>query len=183
MNKIVILVLIAIVIFGGFKIAKELRPTPKTSDIKISGNQVTFSWQGIDISAKLGSKQTIYFFTNGGGSYSQNSANFSVIPMDKIRYLEQKYSDFIHCGSPGESEAKSSSFPIEILANNSSVERNLGKLEDLVKKQNLVVFKIEGLPLQQIQGNKSGKSFSIMTQGGLLFYLIDDLQIIQEHYK
>jgi hypothetical protein len=174
----VVLILSVLAVYGIYA-AAALRKDVK--NIKVSGSQVNFTWQGNDISAQLGSKETLSFFTNGGGLYSRNSANFAVIPMDKIRYLKQKYSDFTHCGSPGEAEAKSSSFPVELIANNANVERNLGKLEELVKKNNLVVFEIDGSPLQQMQISQAGKNMSMGSN--MVFYLIDDVRIVQEKYQ
>ena len=170
---------LAVIAVYGIYAAVALRKDVK--NIKVSGNQVNFSWQGNDISAQLGPKGTLSFFTNGGGLYSRNSANFAVIPMDKIRYLEQKYSDFTHCGSPGEAEAKSSSSPVEIIANNANAEGNLGKLEELVKKGNIVVFEIDGSSLQNMWINQSGKDLPMGSN--MVFYLVDDVRIVEEKYQ
>jgi hypothetical protein len=167
------------VIYGIF-IAKAFRKDAR--NIKVSGDQMSMSWKGMDISAKLASKGTISFMTNGGQMDSRNTGLFGVIPMEKVKYLKQKYTDFIHCDSPGESEAKSLEYNIEIFTNTATAEVQMSKINDLVKKGNLVVFEVDGSQLQQMQQIQAEKSNPIMSPQ-LFFYLVDDVRIIDEKYQ
>lgn len=152
-------------------------------NIKVSGNQVTMKWKDIDLSAQLMPKETISFVTNGGQADSRSTGLFGVIPMDKVRYLEQKYKDIIHCGSAGEAETKSLEYTANLIANNASAENGLQSLDKLVKKGNWVEFKIDGSRMAQMQGSQSGKSFPIQSPSQLVFYLVDDVRIVQENYQ
>jgi hypothetical protein len=152
-------------------------------DIKVSGNSVSMQWQGSDMTAQLTNKETISFFSNGGQMDSLNTGSFGVIPMDKVKYLEKKYTDFIHCGSPGESEAKSIEYNIAVFPGNPAAEDAMGKISDLLKKGNLVVFELKGAKMENFQASKAGKTFPVKMSSKLVFYLVDDAQIVQENYQ
>jgi hypothetical protein len=172
------IMLIFFAIYGVF-IAKALRKDAK--NIEVSGDQVSMTWKGMNISAKLAPRKTIAIMTNGGQMDSRNDGNFMVIPMEKVKYLEQKYTDFTHCGSPGEAEAISLYYPIEIFANSASSEMEMSKVNDLVKKGNLVVFEVDGSQLQQTQINQSGKNLPMGSNFEI--YLVDNVRIIKEKYQ
>jgi hypothetical protein len=154
-----------------------------SSGTKVSGNQVAFQFQGTDIAGQLEPKETQIFVTNGGQIETNDSGLFGVIPSEKVRDLEQKYSDIIHCGSAGAEEVKSSEFSAYFLAGNSSVKAGLQKLNEFMKEQKWVEFEIEGRKISQMQGNQSGKNFTVMSQSNLVFFLVDKLKIVNEDYQ
>jgi len=45
--------------------------------------------------------------------------------MERVKELEQRYSDFLHCGSPGETAAKNSIYSIILITADSNVEKEI----------------------------------------------------------
>jgi hypothetical protein len=178
--KIVIFGLIALALVIAFYLVASNKGLSGT---KVSGNQAVFQFQGEDIAGQLGSEETQGFVTNGGQTETNDSGLFGVIPSEKVRYLEQKYSDIIHCGSAGEEEVKSNEFSAYLLAGNSSAKAGLQKLNELMEEQKWVEFEIEGRKISQMQGNQNGKNFTLISQSNLIFYLVDKLKIVNEDYK
>jgi len=170
-----------VVSIGVFAFSKTSRKD--ASDIEVSENQATFQWKNMEITAQLAPKETTSFVTNGGQLDSRNTGLFGVILSDKVRYLEQKYGDIIHCGSAGEAETKSLEYSANFIANNSNAESGLQDLDKLVKKGNWVEFEIEGSRVMNMQGNQSGKNISIRSSPELVFYLVDYLSIVRENYQ
>jgi len=180
----VVFVIIVVAVYGVF-IAKAFRKDAK--NINASGNSVSITLGKSNISAQLASKEMASFVINAGKASSMNTGEFAVWPMEKVKYLEQKYTDFIHCGSPGEAEGKSNLINISLIANSSAAERGLRKIEKLVEKGNLVVVEIDGSKLEQIQGLNPERTTSGMFVYEKVqpnaFYLIDDMRIVQEKYQ
>lgn len=178
--KAVIAVMIVVALVG---IIYMLVTRKGSSNVKVSGNQVKFQWQDTEITAQMAPRETIAFVTNGGQTESSDAGLFGVIPSTKVRYLEQKYTDIIHCGSAGAEEVKSNEFSAYFIANDSNTKSSLQNLDKLMKKGNWVEFEIEGQPISQMQANQNGRNVTIMSQSNLVFYLVDNLRIVRENYQ
>lgn len=156
-------------------------------NIQISGDQVKMTLGKSNISAELATKSSVSFLINSGKMSSLNTGEFAVWPMEKVKYLEQKYTDFIHCDSPGEEEGKSSLINIGLIAKTSTAEMKMRDTEKSVEKGNLVVVEIDGSELKNIQGLKREiSSYGIFVVEKVrpdTYYLVDDLKIIKEKYQ
>jgi len=156
-------------------------------NIQISGDRVSMTLGKSNISAELATKSSASFLINSGKMSSLNTGEFAVIPMEQVRYLEQKYTDFIHCDSPGEEEGKNSLINVGLIAKTSTAEMKMRDVEKLVEKGNLVVVEIYGSELKNIQGLKREISsygiFVVEKVSPNIYYLIDDIKIIKEKYQ
>ncbi len=156
-------------------------------NIQVSGNQVSMTLRKSNISAELVPESSASFLINSGKMSSLNTGEFAVWPMEKVKYLEQKYTDFIHCDSPGEEEGKSSLIDIGLIAKTSTAEMKMRDVEKLVEKGYLVVVEIEGPELKNIKGLKreisSYGAFVVEKVKPNIYYLINDIKIIKEKYQ
>lgn len=154
-------------------------------DIQVSGDKISMILEKSEILADLDTKKTMSFLVNNAWS-SPNYGTLAVIPMDKVVYLENKYSDFTSCGSPGEEEGKSSIVNIGFVLNNPSVKMTMDKISKMEEGGNLMTIDIEGSELKNIKGFKEEKpkyGISITKIKPSIYYLVDDIKIIKEKYN
>lgn len=181
----IVLVSIVLVVLG-FAVFKGSHRDAK--NIQVEGNHVTMTLGKQNITAELTTKTKESFLVNSGELSSLNTGEFNVIPMETVRYLEQKYTDFIHCGSPGEEEGKSSLIYIGLIATTLTAEKEMKRVESLYKKGgNLVVIENTGSKLDKIEGLKreiSNYGFIVTERvKPNIYYLVDDIKIVQERYQ
>nr|KKP60054.1 MAG: hypothetical protein UR55_C0018G0007 [Candidatus Nomurabacteria bacterium GW2011_GWF1_34_20]KKP62881.1 MAG: hypothetical protein UR57_C0010G0045 [Candidatus Nomurabacteria bacterium GW2011_GWE2_34_25]KKP65704.1 MAG: hypothetical protein UR64_C0020G0007 [Candidatus Nomurabacteria bacterium GW2011_GWE1_35_16]KKP82815.1 MAG: hypothetical protein UR85_C0013G0004 [Candidatus Nomurabacteria bacterium GW2011_GWF2_35_66]HAE36707.1 hypothetical protein [Candidatus Nomurabacteria bacterium] len=154
-------------------------------DIQVSGDKISMILENSEILADLDTPKTMSFLVNNAFS-SRNLGTLIVIPMDKVKYLEQKYTDFTSCGSPGEEEGKSSIIHIGFILNNPDVNKTMDKISEMEKEGNLMIVEIDGSELKNLKGFKEEKikyGITISKVKPDTYYLVDNIKIIKEKYK
>jgi len=103
MNKIQILVVIVLLIFG-YKAITDALPVSKSIDI--AGDYATIRYGNMFIKAKMAPEVIEDFWVNNAFEDKKSDGWFWVIPAQQVRTLKAAYGDFTRCDSPGASAAR-----------------------------------------------------------------------------
>ncbi len=188
MNKMRILLLISILIFG-FKAAIDSIPISKSIDI--IADYATIRYGNTFIKAKMEPEGTEDFWVNNGFADKRSDGWFWVIPMEQAKAMKASYGDFVHCGSPGASAAKGS---LQLLRVFTADPQMREKIKKVIKSSlNSPIIEIRGSKLmieEHLIGNKkylasyqNGPENFINISPSEICYLIKDILIVQERFE
>lgn len=110
------------------------------------------------------------------------STLLSVIPFETAQQLAERYGNFRRCGSPGARAGMNSVLAMALYGANGPVERTLKKINKLALAGEEPVIKMTFAPLE-ITDHKmvhGGHEMAVTSQGDVCFYLVREVQIIQE---
>ena len=190
MSKAHILLIIIFLVIFGFKAIKDAQPISKS--IEIAGDYVTIRYGNALIKAKLQPEAKASFWVNNGFEDKKRSDGwFWVIPLEQAEAMKASYGDFVHCNSPGASAARGN---LQILRVFTAEPKVRQKIKEVIKSSlNSPIIEIRGSKLEikeYIIGTKKhfesyqNKPENFVYIGPLeVYYLIKEIDIVQEHYQ
>jgi hypothetical protein len=185
-NKKLKWIIIAVLLFVGFKITQGARPIAKSMSVK--GDQVTISYKDdVVFKANRQPAMTERFLVNNDLEDRRSDGGLFVIPLARAEALKAQYGDFMHCDSPGASAGKESLQRVLLITDDPQVREKIKKVSE--KAENSPIVEIKGSRLDIVEQQVKGRGYEEVeiVLGGSpppkIYYLIDDIRIVRENYE
>lgn len=149
-------------------------------NIQINADNITMDLNKKRISAELLPKSQEIFLVDSGGM-SSNIGEFYVVPMEKVKYLEKNYPDFLNCPSLDADEYKNNLIYVGFISTDQNTISKMNEATKLFKG----VVEITGSKLK-IVGQKETPDTGFLNLIGKnpgTYYFIDNINVLDERYR
>ncbi|MDD4953924.1 MAG: hypothetical protein PHG40_03340 [Candidatus Omnitrophica bacterium] len=144
--------------------------------------ETVFDFGPEHIVAEPGPESKMTWLINGGSSSEKNRYIFSVLSMDQVNALNNKYGGYRNwatCSSGGSGEGQSSIATVILVTKDPLVQNKLAQVIKLALNSPVVEVTGSKLKIIEYTYNKNKVAFS----APMVYYLISDIEVTQNKYR
>ncbi len=148
--------------------------------IEIVGNEVTLDYGSSYLKATMDPETKKSFLVNVAFNSESSDGRLNAMSMDEARQLKVQYKDFVHCDSPGASAAQEILHDVFLFTPNPDVKK---EIKDLFKRPPNTVVEMTAANLNITERRHNSEPYIDASGQQREYYLVSDLQVVQEKYE